>query len=177
MVRKIVFWALGLGVAAAGAAVILYKPPEPPKLSDRFTAPADKAFVDLASGKIARRFEAPEKVSFWDPVVSRMPNGAEALCVDASGPGRGWTGMIAAHDPGAAGFMIYRGGDTLTARARFQCRAILRRALANPGGPLMSTMMDYERAGCAGRLDQRYLFAYARYCTGVEARPAVADAS
>ena len=180
MVRKIVFWALGLGLAAAGAAVILYKPPAPPpkpKPSDRFAAPADKAFVDLAAGKIAKRFGGTESASFWDPVVSRMPNGAEALCIDASGPGRGWTGTIAAHDRDAAGFVIYWGDDTLTAQARSQCRAIVRRALKGPGPPPISVMDEYTQSGCAGRLDPRYMYAYARYCTGVETRPAPAGPS
>ena len=178
MVRKIMFWALGLGLSAAGAAAILYRPPPPPpkpKLSDRFASPADKAFVDLATGKIAKRFEGPDDVRFWDPVISRMPNGAEALCVDASAPGRGWTSMIASHERDAAGFVIYRGGDTLTAKVRFQCRAIIRRALKGPGPPPVSVMTEYAEAGCAGRIDPRYGYAYTRYCTGAETRPASAS--
>ena len=179
MVRKIVFWALGLGLTAAGVAVILYKPPPPPpqpKLSDPFVAAKDKAFVDLASGKLAERFEAPDSVVFWDPVISRMPNGAEALCVDAHGPDQAWVGMIAAHDKDATGFMIYRGGDTLQAKVRAQCRAIIRRVIQNPPTASVpvsaSPMAEYEQVGCADRLDRRYVYAYVRYCTGVETRPA-----
>ncbi|KQY29228.1 hypothetical protein ASD38_07660 [Caulobacter sp. Root487D2Y] len=175
MVRKIIFWALGLSLAAAGATFVLYKPPAPPpkpEPSDRFAAAADKAFVDLAAGKIAKRFGSPEDVSFWDPVISRMPNGAEALCVDASGPGRDWTGTIAVHEHDAAGFVIYWGGDTLAAKARAQCRAILRRALQGPGPAPISVMTEYVQAGCERQLDPRYMYAYARYCTGVETRPA-----
>lgn len=175
MVRKIVFWALALGLTAAGVAVILYKPPPPPpkpKLSDPFVAAKDKAFVDLASGKLAKRFEAPDDVVFWDPVVSRMPNGAEALCVDAHGPAQAWTGMIAAHDKDATGFMIYRGGDTLSAKIRAQCRAIMRRVIQNPTTASAPAMAEYEQVGCADRLDRRYVYAYVRYCTGAETRPA-----
>ncbi|CAN5431399.1 hypothetical protein BH10PSE4_BH10PSE4_47590 [soil metagenome] len=177
MVRRIVFWGLGLGLASVGLAVILYRPPPrppKPKLSDRFAASADKAFVDLAAGKLAKRFDQPDEVGFWDPVISRMPTGAEALCVDVDVPGRGWTGMIASHEHDAAGFVIYRGGDTLTAKVRFQCRAILRRALQDPGPPPMAVMTQYVEAGCEGRLDPRYVFAYSRYCTGAETRPASA---
>ena len=180
MVRKIVFWVLGLGLLAAGAAVILYKPPAPPpkpKPSDHFVAAKDKAFVDLAAGRIAKRFGGPEVASFWDPVISRMPNGAEALCVDASGPGRGWTGVIAAHDRDAAGFVIYWGDDTLGPKVRSQCRALVRRALKDSGPPSISVMDEYTQAGCAGRLDPRYMYAYARYCTGVETRPESAGSS
>ena len=175
MVRKIVFWVLGLGLTAAGVAVILSKPPAPPpkpKLSDPFVAAKDKAFVDLASGKLANRFDAPDGVVFWDPVVSRMPNGAEALCVDAHGPDQAWAGMIAAHDKDATGFMIYRGGDTLSAKIRAQCRAIIRQVIQKPGAASASAMADYEKVGCADRLDRRYVYAYVRYCTGVETRPA-----
>jgi hypothetical protein len=175
VVRKIVFWAAGLCLAAAGAAVILYKPPAPPpkpKLSDHFVAAKDKAFVDLTSGKLAKRFDAPDDVVFWDPVVSRMPNGAESLCVDAHGPDQAWSGMIAAHDKDAAGFMIYRGGDTLSAKIRAQCRAIIRRVIQNPGTASAPAMAEYDQVGCADRLDRRYVYAYVRYCTGAETRPA-----
>jgi len=175
VVRKIVFGVLGLGLAAAGLAVILYRPPAPPpkpKPSDHFASAKDKAFVDLASGRIARRFDTPDDVEFWDPVVSRMPNGAEALCVDVLPPGKTWVGMIAARDPGAAGFMIYRGGDTLAPKSRFQCRAIIRRGVrAASSADGLQASMDYQRAGCA--LDGRYLWAYVRYCAGAETLPAV----
>lgn len=161
-------------LAAASAVLVLGacapKPVPDPKPSDDFAAVADKAFVDETTGKLARTFERPERVMFRKPVISQSERG-KALCIDAALPDEAWTGMIAVKTTGAAGYILYRAGDNLSAQAKRQCPALVLKYVEEPNVDWYEAEVAMTQAGCA-HLDPRYWTAWKRYCNGALTTPA-----
>ncbi|MFT4255013.1 MAG: hypothetical protein QM608_21325 [Caulobacter sp.] len=170
MVRSVLLAATGAVLALAACAP---KPVPEPKPSDDFAA-ADKAFVDETTGKIAKSFERPEEVLFRNPVISRSKRG-KALCVDAAEPEQAWTAMIAVKTPGAAGYVIHRSGDNLSAKARKQCPALVLKYMDEPKADWYEAEVAINQAGCA-HLDPRYWRAWKKYCNGELTKPAAKPA-
>ena len=152
-----------LGLAACAPEI----PPDP-KPSDGFTG-ADLALVDGACAEVLKAFPEPERVVYRAPVISETAEQGRAVCIDAAMPGELWKGFVVR--PAFSGFEVREELDTLSPKARPQCRALVLKYLGEQDIDWYEAEVAFNKAGCA-HLDAGYWGAWKESCNGKTTRPA-----